>query len=76
MGRRIFLSHSSIDKPAVEAIGRALEDRGIGIWLDKDHLERDAGPQDVVSQIDRGLEECDAGLVFFSAASRESFWVD
>lgn len=32
---RVFISHSSRDKPAVEALARALRDRGIETWLDK-----------------------------------------
>lgn len=32
--RRVFLSHSSEDKPDIQKLARALEDRGIGIWED------------------------------------------
>src|SRR5262249_15629679 len=32
--RDVFLSHSSPDKPAVEAIGRRLEAKGLRTWLD------------------------------------------
>ena len=33
-----FLSHSSADKPAVEALARLLKKDGIDSWLDKWHL--------------------------------------
>ena len=32
---RVFISHSSRDKPAVEALAGALRARGIEAWLDK-----------------------------------------
>jgi TIR domain len=32
---RVFISHSSKDKPAVEALAVALRERGIDPWLDK-----------------------------------------
>lgn len=35
----VFLSHNSKDKPFVEEVVRGLEQAGIGVWLDKTHLE-------------------------------------
>src|SRR3954454_18067206 len=69
----VFLSHSSKDKPQVEALAVALRERGIDPWLD----EWEIGPgDDIVASINLGLDEAGAGLVVFSAHSRESRWVD
>src|SRR6516165_10652527 len=38
MPYHVFLSHSSADKPAVEALARQLAKEGIDPWLDKWHL--------------------------------------
>jgi hypothetical protein len=66
---RVFVSHSSHDKPKVEALAAALRDRGIDVWLDK--WEMTTG-DDLVARINQGLEEADAGLVVFSAAAAGS----
>jgi hypothetical protein len=68
---RVFISHSSKDKPAVEAL--ALRERGIDPWLDK--WEIGAG-DDIVASINAGLDEAGAGIIVFSRHSRESRWVD
>jgi len=70
---RVFLSHSSKDKAQVEALALALRERGIDPWLDKWEI---AAGDDIVASINRGLDEAGAGLVVFSAHSRESRWVD
>ncbi|MEM9156365.1 MAG: CHAT domain-containing protein [Cyanobacteria bacterium P01_F01_bin.33] len=70
---RVFISHSSKDKPAVEAFALALHERNIDPWLDKWEI----GPgDDIVAKINAGLEEADAGIVIFSRHSRESRWVE
>ena len=33
-----FLSHSSTDKPLVEAVAKQLSRRGILVWLDREEL--------------------------------------
>ena len=53
---RVFISHSSKDKPAVEAL--ALRERGIDPWLDK--WEIGAG-DDIVASINAGLDEAGPG---------------
>ena len=35
MAKRVFISHSSKDKPAVEKLAEALRAAGIDAWLDK-----------------------------------------
>ena len=70
---RVFISHSSKDKPAVERLAVALQERGIQLWLDKWEI----GPgDDIVAKINAGLEEASAGLIVFSQHSRESRWVE
>lgn len=34
----VFLSHNSKDKPAVRQLVRELQDRGLQVWLDEEHL--------------------------------------
>ncbi|MDX2030205.1 MAG: CHAT domain-containing protein [Blastocatellia bacterium] len=70
---RVFISHSSKDKPAVEALAAALRERGIEPWLDK--WEISAG-DDIVASINAGLDEAGAGIIIFSQHSRESRWVE
>ncbi|HEU0016490.1 MAG TPA: CHAT domain-containing protein, partial [Longimicrobium sp.] len=73
MPLRVFLSHSSKDKPQVEALAVALRERGIEPWLDKWEI----GPgDDIVGSINRGLDEADAGIIVFSEHSGESRWVE
>ena len=68
----VFISHSSKDKPAVEELARQLRERGIDAWLDKWMI----GPgDDIVARINDGLEQAGAGLIVFSAHSRENRWV-
>ena len=63
---RVFISHSSKDKPAVEALALALRERGIETWLDKWMI----GPgDDIVDKINAGLEEVQAGLIVCSAGA-------
>ena len=70
---RVFISHSSKDKPAVEQLAVELRNRGIDPWLDKWEI----GPgDDIVAKINAGLEEASAGLIVFSTHSRESRWVE
>jgi hypothetical protein len=66
---RVFISHSSKDKPAVEALAVALHARGIGVWLDK--WEMGTG-DNFVAKINDGLQRADAGIVVFSRRSRDS----
>src|SRR4029077_9366951 len=69
----VFTSHSSKDKPAVEALAGALRDRGIDPWLDK--WEIGAG-DDIVASINAGLDQAGAGIIVFSRHSKESRWVE
>ncbi len=69
---RVFISHSSPDKPAVRILVAALTERGIECWLD----EQEIGPRDdFVRRINEGLDGAAAGLVVFSTNSAGSHWV-
>jgi hypothetical protein len=54
---RVFVSHSSHDKPAVEALAEALRARGIDPWLDKWEIGLSG---DFIASINQGLDEADA----------------
>jgi len=69
---RVFISHSSKDKPRVEELAVALRERGFDPWLDK--WEITAG-DDIVASINAGLEEASVGIVVFSAHTDASNWV-
>ncbi|NJN71143.1 MAG: toll/interleukin-1 receptor domain-containing protein [Nitrospira sp.] len=70
---RVFISHSSHDKPLVEALALALHERGIEPWLDRWEI----GPgDDIVASINAGLDEAPAGIVVFSAHTKSSRWVE
>lgn len=69
---RVFISHSSKDKPAVEALASALRERGVEAWLDKWVI---APGDDIVAKINAGLEEATGGVIVFSSDSEKSPWV-
>ncbi len=69
---RVFISHSSQDKPAVEKLVQALRERAIECWLDKWEIRPG---DDIVASINAGLESSAAGLIIFSEHSLHSDWV-
>ena len=70
---RVFLSHSSSDKPAVEALARGLAERGIDPWFDQWEM----GPgDDLVARINEGLAAADAGIIVLSEHTSGSRWVE
>jgi Predicted ATPase len=63
MPRQVFVSHSSKDKEAANAVRAALEAQGIGCWI----APRDITPGDDWSEsIVRGLTECAVTVLVFS----------
>lgn len=70
---RVFISHSSKDKPAVESLALALRERGIDPWLDKWEI---APGDDIVASINAGLDAAPAGIIVFSRHSLENRWVE
>lgn len=59
---RVFVSHSSHDKPAVLALAEALRQRGFDPWVDKWQI---VPGQDIVARINAGLAVAEAGLIVF-----------
>ena len=70
---RVFISHSSKDKPAVLELSRGLTERGFEVWLDAWEIRPG---DDIVAAINKGLDEADAGLIVFSDSSKDSRWVE
>lgn len=60
-----FICHASEDKPYVEMLESALRVAGIRVWFDKTSLE---WGDDLRSTIDRGVRNCQYGIVVFSKA--------
>ena len=69
---KVFLSHSSSDKPAEEALARHLRQEGIDTWLDKWDI---APGDDIIAKMNEGLGQADAGVIVFAAQSLHSPWV-
>jgi tetratricopeptide (TPR) repeat protein len=61
MPAHVFLSHSTVDKPAVEALARRLAKEGIQAWLDKWNLVPGAPWQPAIEE---ALAESEACAVF------------
>ncbi|MEQ1718420.1 MAG: toll/interleukin-1 receptor domain-containing protein [Hyphomicrobium sp.] len=69
---RVFLSHSSEDKALVRHFCAKLQTYGFRPWLDE--LELKPGDQ-LSHSIEQALEKSDLLLVFLSAASSKSVWL-
>lgn len=70
---KIFLSHTSSDKPAVRHVGAYLEEKGFSVWLD----EWEMTPGDsLINKISEGIESSDKLVVFLSPESISSEWVE
>src|SRR5215207_6537015 len=69
---RVFISHASQDRAAVEALAAALRERGIDVWLDSWEIGPNA---DIVREINEGLAKATAGVVVFSQHALDSKWV-
>jgi len=75
---QIFISHSSIDKPALEEILPALADKlnlrfPADLWFDKWKIR---GGDDIHQKVERGVEGSDIVILFASSSSLKSGWVD
>jgi hypothetical protein len=69
---RVFLSHSSVDKPFVRKLARFIERVGLQVWLD----ERAMAPGDQLArEISEGLAASEAVIFVISAASGRSNWL-
>ncbi len=72
---KIFLSHSSKDKPIVDKYFNELQKSEVKAWYDKEEIV----PGDsITSKINEGLNECDLGVLFLSEnfLSKHSGWTE
>lgn len=70
--KKIFLSHSSIDKSIVISVALDLEKRGLIPWVDAFDI---LPGESIVNKINEGLNNCDFVLLFLSKNSIKSNWV-
>jgi tetratricopeptide (TPR) repeat protein len=69
---KVFCSHRWKDKPRVKEVALQLAAAGIDPWVDEWEIRPG---DDFVALINRGLESCDAGLIFFSNEVEGGKWV-
>jgi hypothetical protein len=69
---KIFISHSHLDKLAVERISERLRQDGHDVWVDRERL---APGDNILEKIEKGLESADVLIVVISANSSRSKWV-
>lgn len=70
---RMFIAHSSIDKPFVRRLAKRVRDSGVSVWLDEwEILVGDS----ITVRISDGLRESDYLAVVLSKASVSSPWVE
>jgi tetratricopeptide (TPR) repeat protein len=72
MNGRLFLSHAHRDKPEAEALRRALEDSGVGVW--EDALELRAG--DRLADLEKEVKASRGFLLLWTSSANESEWVE
>ena len=72
MNGKLFLSHAHADKQEVQALRRALEDRGVAVW--EDALELRAG--DRLGALEQEVKGSRGLLLLWTAAANESEWVE
>lgn len=70
--KKVFLSHSSLDKSVVISVAMDLNKRGISTWLDSFDI---LPGESIVSRINDGIKNCDYLLLFLSTNSVNSKWV-
>lgn len=72
-GKRVFISHSSKDKPLAISISVDIANQGHVPWLDEWQI---VAGESIPVKIGEGLEDSDYVLVLMSKASMESGWVE
>lgn len=70
--KKVFLSHSSVDKSIVISVALDLQEKCISTWLDAFDI---LPGESITSKINKGLEECEFVLLFLSNNSVKSNWV-
>ncbi len=68
---KVFLSHSSIDKPVVEEIFHELQKEEIKVWFDKYEID---GGDSIADKLNEGLGNSDLGLLCLSRSFLNSEW--
>jgi len=69
---KLFLSYSRKDEARARRLAEWLAGEGHDVWRDEDDI---GGGASFSSEIEKALEDCDAVLVLWSAASVQSAWV-
>jgi hypothetical protein len=69
---KVFLSHSSVDKPLVEQIAKIMVRNNINVWFDKWEIKFG---DNIVQRINDGLNETDYFALIISSNSIKSGWV-
>jgi hypothetical protein len=72
MSGRVFISHSSADKPIARTIATELRNRGISVWIDEESISVGSS---IGSAIADGIDSADYFLLILSGKSVQSRWV-
>jgi hypothetical protein len=67
--RRVFISHSTSDRPTVELIVEHLIAHGLDVWISDRNID---GQSEYSEQIERAIRDCIAVVVVISRASNSS----
>ena len=70
--KKVFLSHSSKDKPRVREIAYFLKENGIYVWIDEAEIKIG---DSLIKKITDGISEADYLFAFLSNNSINSAWV-
>lgn len=68
-GKKVFISHSTVDRSTVELIVERLTANGIDVWISHKDID---GQAQYSEQIERAIRECIAIVVVISRASNSS----
>jgi membrane-associated protease RseP (regulator of RpoE activity) len=69
---KVFLSHSSIDKPFVRAFAKVLKENGIDYWLDESELNFG---DSLIRKVSESIDSVTHVVAFLSRHSVQSSWV-
>lgn len=68
----VFISYARADQKAAQRLAEKLMLEGFDVWYDQD---LNVGSEAFYEQIEKRIDQCDAVVVIWSAASRDSEWV-
>lgn len=72
-GKRIFISHSSVDKTFAKLLATDLAEAGHKPWLDEWEIKVGSS---IPKEISKGIEECDYLIIILSKTAVLSNWVE